>query len=336
MSALRLTLGPCGDGGEDKDKVRGRDKDFRILRLWQSVRDPPLAVKLLAGALLMCMAWGACRHQRTVGVSPLVMPMGPVEPMGLGPDRTAKHEELSGLATARWLMESLVVVGPVRMGLPGLCVICLMLSPALETMPRIRRDGDVGRLPLLPLSAMATTSLIWLCYGLLGRNPALVCPNAAGLALGLHYWAVYLRHCAPGADWLPSTREVHFVVAGCTAAFCVAACLLLGTPLAMMALGVAGNCWNIGLSGGPLTAIRTVLAEKSTASLPFGFTCVCFANTCLWTFYGVVIMGDPQIYASNMVGMLLTSSQLALFATFGVQTATPEAGDARDVDKGEQ
>jgi len=227
------------------------------------------------------------------------------------------------------------VVGPVRMGLPGLCVICLMLSPAFETIPRIRRDGDVGRLPLLPFSAMATNSFAWLCYGLLGRNPGLVWPNAAGLALGLLYWAVYLRHCPAGADWLPFTREVHFVVAGCSAACCVAASLLLGTPSGMMALGLMGNCWNIGLSGGPLTAIRTVLAEKSTASLPFGFTCLCFLTNCLWFFYGRVVMDDPQIYVSQMVGILLTSSQLMLFAIFGVHTVTPKAGDASDAETSE-
>jgi len=87
----------------------------------------------------------------------------------------------------------------------------------------------------------------------------------------------------------------------------------------MQTLGFVGNFANIALFAGPLAAIQTVLRERSTQSMSLGFTCAVTLNCLLWSLYGFVLLNDPQIYASNFVGLLLAIAQLMLFARFGLR-----------------
>merc|ERR1712137_584762 len=55
---------------------------------------------------------------------------------------------------------------------------------------------------------------------------------------------------------------------------------------------------------GPLAALRTVLQQKSTKSLPFPMMIATIANCSLWTFYGFELIHDPFIWFPNFLGLL--------------------------------
>jgi len=220
-----------------------------------------------------------------------------------------------------WLMEDLIRFGDIRMGLPGLASLALFASPLLETIPRIFREKDVGKLPLLPFSAMAVNSTLWGTYGLLGNIPAVWCPNVGGFSLGIFYTAVYLSYSPKGANWLPFSAPVHVGAFVANACLCFGASQFLQEQSAIALLGAVGNVANVVLFAGPLAAIKTVLKEQSTRSLPFGFTCAVLLNCFLWTFYGVLLLGDPNIYVANSIGMLLGLGQLSLFAMYGLSSS---------------
>merc|ERR1712190_675550 len=97
----------------------------------------------------------------------------------------------------------------------------------LEAIPRIRRERDVGQLPLLPYSAMAAQGMVWTSYGLLLGNGAIWIPNFLAMGLGLYYCSVYARFCPVGADWLPFSRWHHAAGFAATALLCTGACATL-------------------------------------------------------------------------------------------------------------
>ena len=68
---------------------------------------------------------------------------------------------------------------------------------------------------------------------------------------------------------------------------------------------------------GPLTSIRSVLRDRSAASLPLAFTLVSCANTSVWLSYGALILHDPFIWGPNVLGLGAATAQLGLIARFG-------------------
>lgn len=217
-----------------------------------------------------------------------------------------------------WLMEDMLRIGSIRLGLPGLSALGLASTPMLEAMPRIWATGNVGKLPLLPYSAMLASGALWLTYGLLVDSPVVWCPNAIQVVFGLVYCSVFLRYCPARADWLPLSRVHHIAFCVVTAFGCISLVMFLPPSLAATFLGLIGSSVTVVMFAGPLAAIRTVLADKNTKSLPLGFTCVVTFNCALWLGYGWSMAGDPFVYVPNLLGLLVACLQLSLFFRFGL------------------
>jgi len=236
--------------------------------------------RLLAIMLLLCLCW---YHEWHLATSDTL-------------------RQVSSHSNFHWLMESFVDFGTVRMGLPGLASISFSLCPLVEVVPRIWKERSVGKLPLLPYTIMVTNGLLWSTYGLSLDIPAIWCPNLFGMLLGLCYSAVYYCFCPTQADWLPLTRTVHVAAVISVALFCAGAICRLEKGTSSSLIGVVGNVFQTALFGGPLGAIRTVLKEGSTRSLPFGFTCASVINCSLWLCYGLML-ADPMMYGAYLLGM---------------------------------
>lgn len=216
-----------------------------------------------------------------------------------------------------WWFEKIVNVGSVKMGLPGLAAIGVFLAP-IDVMTRILKEADIGKLPLLPYSAMATNGAIWTCYGILLNSPPIWAPNVVGLVCGSIYSAIYVKNCPSGADWLPGTTAHHAMGTAAIVATVVATASFAPHDMACNIIGLMGNTSAVILFAGPLTAVKSIIAEKSTKSLPFAFTLLAFTNCTLWTYYGWFHLNDPYIYFPNALGFGLSVMQLALFARFGI------------------
>merc|ERR1719329_907708 len=191
----------------------------------------------------------------------------------------------------------------------------------IEVVPRILRERSVGKLPLLPYSAMASQGMVWTFYGLLRGNPAIWTPNALAMVLGLFYSAVYCRFCPKDADWLPRTPKHHVAGFLATTLFCGIVTATMDPGNAFVAMGLMGNVMTLAMFGGPLAAMRTVVRERSTRSMPFGFTCAVALNCALWFFYAFFMLDDVFIYFQDGLGLVFAGVQFALFARFGIYRA---------------
>jgi len=96
-----------------------------------------------------------------------------------------------------------------------------------------------------------------------------------------------------------------------------AASLYLPAETAAPIVGLEACAVVMVMFSGPLTTIKTVLKEKSTASLPFAFTMATIVNCVAWTGYGALVINDPLVYIPNSVGLMAGLVQLGLFARFG-------------------
>eukprot|EP00747_Dinoflagellata_sp_TGD_P198506 gnl/TRDRNA2_/TRDRNA2_71570_c1_seq1.p1 gnl/TRDRNA2_/TRDRNA2_71570_c1~~gnl/TRDRNA2_/TRDRNA2_71570_c1_seq1.p1 ORF type:complete len:238 (+),score=32.46 gnl/TRDRNA2_/TRDRNA2_71570_c1_seq1:99-716(+) len=204
------------------------------------------------------------------------------------------------------------------MGIPGFASLAVFANPLLEVIPKICRQG-VGKLPLMPYSAMCMNGGIWTTYGVLIHQPGVWVPNAFGLFLGALYTLIFYFRCPADADWLPYKKKVHVAAMAACAVFCGGVGGFAPRQVAVTMLGFTGVAACVAMFSGPLAAIRTVVDTQNTKSLPLGFTCATLVNCSTWLFYGLYIMHDPWITTPNAIGLVLAIIQLALFVRFGIK-----------------
>lgn len=82
----------------------------------------------------------------------------------------------------------------------------------------------------------------------------------------------------------------------------------------------------------PLASISSVFKSQSTANLPFGLICSQFVVSSLWLWYGRLI-GDSFVQFPNAVGMLLSGSQLVLFAVYPATSSAARDKTKRSTSK---
>eukprot|EP00927_Polykrikos_kofoidii_P032871 TRINITY_DN27872_c0_g1_i1.p1 TRINITY_DN27872_c0_g1~~TRINITY_DN27872_c0_g1_i1.p1 ORF type:complete len:375 (-),score=46.22 TRINITY_DN27872_c0_g1_i1:59-1129(-) len=220
-------------------------------------------------------------------------------------------------ANLHWWFDSCVGFGSAKAGLPAIAAVAVFVAP-MQAMRGIVADRSVRKLPLMPYSAMMVNGMLWTTYGLLIGSSGVWVPSVICGVLGLGYTAVFLRYCPADADWLPGGRGIHVGGSVAVAGAVAAAVLCLEHQHAVTVVGVLGDVFEVAMFAGPLAATRTVLQERSTRNLPFGFTIVSFVSCILWTFYAYAILEDIYVLVPNFLGLIASVMQLALFARFGI------------------
>lgn len=219
--------------------------------------------------------------------------------------------------TARWWLESCVGIGSVKMGLPGIAAFAPVLAP-LPTIRQVQADKSTGKLPLLPYSAMLVNYFSFMAVGIVSGLPAVWLPNIVGFAAGAYYTTIFLRHCPDGADWLPLKAWHHKLGVLASIGAVTSIGVFLPEEEAFRLLTVICATGMIATFGGPLAAIKTVLREKSTRSLPFLFTLATLLNCSLWLIYWGLVVPDAFMAFPNVMGVASAAVQLWLFGRFGI------------------
>lgn len=252
-----------------------------------------------------------------MAASESLSPASSVVEGGSIPLATAVSSSFTLGPNAIWWLESCVGVGSFKIGLPGLAAQVCFFAP-MEAMRTIQKEKTTGMLPLLPYSAMCANGMIWITYGAVLGNSAIALPNIPALVMGAFYWYTFQKYCPPGATHLPYSLKTHYIGAAAIATGVIGAAVALPTEAAQNVIGIVGDAIVIAMFGGPLAAIKTVVKDKSTKSLPLTFTLAAFVNCSLWTIYGSMVVGDIYIWLPNLLGLASSIAQLGLFAKYGV------------------
>jgi solute carrier family 50 (sugar transporter) len=184
----------------------------------------------------------------------------------------------------------------------------------VRTALKIVADKSVGSLSPLPFVSLLTNCVIWTYYGLLKSDLTVLVPNGIGILAGLICVAGYHRYVNP--------KPVNlYAGAAAIIAFSTTCYYLKNYQL----LGLLGCALAVLVTGSPLATLRTVIKEKSTASLPLLTSASAFCNSCSWSMYGLMVANDPMIYGPNLLGLALASVQMSLYLIFGLPPKTPAA-----------
>lgn len=146
-------------------------------------------------------------------------------------------------------------------------------------------------------------------YGLFLSDNAVFVPNVVGAIVGILATFVYQSFSSSvpwvqyGGAFAILLLTIHFVV------------VQDGESI-----GLIGCVLSVMLSASPLAVIKTVIIEKSTASLPFGTSLALFLCGMSWTLYGL-LLNNPILIVPNMLGAFLSGLQMCLFAYYGIQTS---------------
>lgn len=199
---------------------------------------------------------------------------------------------------------------------PPVAAQAVFLAP-MGAMAQIKKDGDVGDMPLLPYAAMAVNGVGWVAYGLLQGQPTIWVPNITAFGFGVYYWYTYSQYMkASNVPWLAGG-------AGCVVA--IGALASATEPIMgydpKFILGLYLNAVVVAMFGGPLMAIKGVIDTKDTSSIPILFSVATFVNCTVWTAFGVLVVNDPMVWFCNTLGLGSAIAQLSCHAMYGIDGA---------------
>lgn len=152
----------------------------------------------------------------------------------------------------------------------------------------IVRDKRVKQLSSLPFISLLVNSVVWSAYGLVRSDLTVLVPNICGIVSGLFCTACYVKyaHQAPwtllSASGLICLVSIFFMQAGND-----------------FILGSIGCILSVLVMGSPLATLRTVVQEKSTASMPLMVSLTAWCNSLSWTLYGLIVAHDVMVEKEN-------------------------------------
>lgn len=177
---------------------------------------------------------------------------------------------------------------------------------SLKSGLEIYREKSVGNRSSLSYFSLLSHGYIWTVYGILLKDLTVLLPSFSAVLVALTNIAIYQS--------FSKTVDIkkYFL-----SFFVLSLTTFAGVKRLPKVVGVLACVLTIALAGSPLAVIKTVISEKSTASLPFGVSVGSFTNSLGWFCYGWFLTKDPFVYMPQLLGLLLTGLQLALFVVYG-------------------
>ena len=196
--------------------------------------------------------------------------------------------------------------------LAPISAVMVSASP-LPTILKINQTKNVGNMPLLPYSTLAANCMLWTTYGIMESQASIWVPNALGVLLALYYVSSFVKHSPRQSPTLPGSIRQH--LNGVQAVGMAA--LAGGSFLTPETIGSLAVLFCIGLFASPLSTVRTVIAQRSAASIPVPFTVVSILNCFFWSVSGVLDLHDANVVIPNVLGLLFGLAQMALISVYG-------------------
>lgn len=192
---------------------------------------------------------------------------------------------------------------------------CVVYMAPLPTVQQIRREKTVGSLPLLPYSSMAASSFIWTVYGYLKEEPRLWSCCLVGVTLASYYLLNYIPHSPKSSPTLPGSVAQHlqFIMFTIVASLYV----MKWYPAPDELIGLGGVLLSIAMFASPLSALKTVIQNKSAKSIPLPFTLASIFNCFLWSVTGIFQMKDACVWIPNVLGLACSLLQAFLKVLYG-------------------
>lgn len=175
----------------------------------------------------------------------------------------------------------------------------------------IRRNGGSGDISGFPFIAGVLGCSLWLRYGMLLMDNAMIVVNFVGLVLQLGYTAMFYKYSTAKSAYLKQVAIVGSIVS-CTMIYVA---MEPNIDSAKFRLGLVCCATTLIFCSAPLASLGDVLKTRSTETLPFYLILANVVVAGQWFLYGIAI-NNSFVQVPNLIGCLIASFQLALFAFF--------------------
>jgi len=175
----------------------------------------------------------------------------------------------------------------------------------------ISKKGASGDISGFPFLAGVLGCSLWLRYGMLLDDWAMIVVNTVGVTLQLGYTILFYYY---------ATQKVQFqkqviVVLSIIVATNIYVQWEQDVEESKFRLGLLGCATTLVFCSAPLASLGDVMRTRSTETLPFHLILATVLVSGQWFLYGMAIH-NPFVQIPNLIGCLIASFQLLLFAVF--------------------
>lgn len=183
----------------------------------------------------------------------------------------------------------------------------LIQSSLLAVSHEIWQTGNSRGLSSVPCFALMSNSFNWAIFGFLKRELPVFLPNCIGTVSGFICVVVYSAYSKEAIPLINFIAAFAVISLSLFLAFCVSS---------VEAVGLLGDCLSVFMMASPLATLLQVVRDKSTRSMPFYTSLTSWAKGVGGGLYAYIRVKDIILLVPNLLGVVLASGQLLLFAVY--------------------
>ncbi|XP_054287152.1 sugar transporter SWEET1-like [Macrosteles quadrilineatus] len=191
----------------------------------------------------------------------------------------------------------------------GITTVAQCFSPIFMCKKIVQSGTSKGTDPMPFIGGMAL-AVLFLKYGLILNDPAMIPVNIFAFALNFGYTICYYVYSTETSQLFSALGKATALVA-----------VLLGYTQweaqehVEFRFGLIVTVLMLGLIGSPLLSLKEIIRTKSTESLPFPLIASGTVVTLLWLLYGIII-DNVFMKVQNVIALILSVVQLSLFVIY--------------------
>ncbi|EFO19873.1 MtN3/saliva family protein [Loa loa] len=175
-------------------------------------------------------------------------------------------------------------------------------------------QGTTNGISSAPFHTGFLSGQLWLQYGLLRHDKAVICVNSVAALL----YSLYIFYYFIMAPYVTKSRCIRLIFMEMI--FLMSAYYYIhyyGLPVEVIhsRLGMCCVIFNVLTAAAPLEALREVLRTRCTETMPLPLCCLTLLVTAEWLLYGILI-DDIYIKVPNAIASAIAVVQLLPFLYF--------------------
>ncbi|ETB57204.1 hypothetical protein YYC_05016 [Plasmodium yoelii 17X] len=183
----------------------------------------------------------------------------------------------------------------------------------LPSVFKILKKKSTGESDGLTYVVLFFSSFLWLVYGILLNNSAIIFPNSVGLLLGLFYSIIYHVNCKN--MWLKHKLYSYYKTCGSICFMLYIFLYILSYEQYELFVGFIAFVSSIVNFGAPLSYIQTVIKKRNSSLIPLEISIGSLVCSFLWLTYGFILK-DVFLITPNLCGFVLSILQIALILLY--------------------
>ncbi|XP_045828318.1 bidirectional sugar transporter N3-like [Trifolium pratense] len=200
-------------------------------------------------------------------------------------------------------------------GILGNIISFMVYLAPLPTFYRIWKKKSAEGFQSLPYLVALFSSMLWLYYGLIKTNAALLITiNSFGCVIETIYIVIYTIYATRGAKILTLKLFMAMNVGSFVLIFLTTHFAMQGF-LRVQVLGWICTSFAICVFASPLSIMAKVIRTKSVEFMPFNLSFFLTLSAIVWFTYGLFLK-DICIAIPNVVGFILGLLQMLLYAIY--------------------